>query len=93
MIEAEVRDNKEFSRFEIQVEGHTAFAEYELEDGVMTFTHTASPSAVAGRGVATALIRGALQQVRARGLKVVPLCSFVGAFFKRHPEFQDLLLK
>ena len=93
MIEAQVRDNRELSRFELQVEGHTAFAEYELADGVITFTHTESPPAVAGRGVATALVRSALEQVRARGLKVVPRCSFVSAFFMRHPECQDLLLQ
>lgn len=91
MIETKVRDNRERSRFELEVDGGIAFADYELKDGVIVFTHTESPQALSGRGVASALIRGALEQVRAKGLKVVSHCSFVTAFFKRHPEYADLL--
>jgi predicted GNAT family acetyltransferase len=87
----DVRDNRELNRFELQVEGRIAFANYELTDGSIIFTHTESPPALAGRGVASALIRGALDQVRSRGLKVVAQCSFVSAFCKRHPEYADLL--
>lgn len=91
MIETKVRDNREHHRFELEVDGGIAFADYELKDGVIVFTHTESPQALAGRGVASALIRAALEQVRAKGLKVVSHCSFVTAFFKRHPEYADLL--
>jgi len=91
MMEDDVRDNKELGRFELEVDGQTAFADYQIIDGTLVFTHTESPPALAGRGVATALIRGALPLVRAKGLKVVSRCSFVTAFFKRNPEFGVLL--
>jgi predicted GNAT family acetyltransferase len=87
----DVHDNKELKRFELEVEGRTAFANYELTNETIIFTHTESPPPLAGRGIATALIRGALEQVRSRNLKVVAQCSFVDAFFKRYPKYADLL--
>jgi predicted GNAT family acetyltransferase len=86
-----VRDNSARSRFELDADGATAFANYRLADGVITFTHTEVPPALGGRGVGSALVKGALDAVRARGLKVKPLCPFVRGYIERHPEFQDLL--
>lgn len=86
-----VRDNKAEHEFELVVDGHRAVAAYQLEDDTIVFTHTIVPKAIEGRGVASRLIRGALDQVRDRGLKVVPQCPFVAAYIKRHPGTQDLL--
>jgi predicted GNAT family acetyltransferase len=86
-----VRDNKAEHEFELVVEGHRAVAAYQLEGDTIVFTHTIVPKAIEGRGVASRLIRGALDQVRDRGLKVVPQCPFVAAYIKRHPDTQDLL--
>jgi predicted GNAT family acetyltransferase len=44
-----------------------------------------------GRGVGSTLIRGALELVRAQGLKVVSKCPFVSAYLGKHPEFNDLI--
>jgi len=50
------------------------------------------PPELSGRGVASKLVRGALELVRAQGLKVVAKCPFVSAYMGKHPEFNDLLL-
>jgi uncharacterized protein len=86
-----VRDNVGLQRFELNVDGHTAVANYRLSPGVVTFTHTEVPSELSGRGVGSALVRGALEIVRQQGLKVVAKCPFVSAFIAKHPEFSDLL--
>ena len=57
----------------------------------MTLHHTETPPHLRGRGIASRLIRGALEHARAQQLKVVPRCAFVAAFMARHPEFNDLL--
>lgn len=88
---AAVRHNAGASRFELEIDGHLALADYVLRDGVMTFTHTESPPALAGKGAASKLIHGALLWAREHGLKVRATCSFVVAYLKRHPEFADLL--
>jgi hypothetical protein len=59
---------------------------------VITFTHTETPLALRGRGIASRLARGALEAARAQGLKVVAKCPFVSAYIAKHPEFGDLLL-
>lgn len=68
------------------------FAEYELTDHTIVFTHTVVDPAFEGRGVGSALVRHALDAVRADGeLQVVPRCPFVAAWIERHPAYRDLL--
>lgn len=87
-----IRDNPERHRFEADLgDGSVAFAEYELTPGVIAFTHTVVPPQHEGRGIGSALIRAALTSARERELKVVPLCPFFAAYFRRHAEEQDLL--
>jgi uncharacterized protein len=86
-----VRNNTALNRFELDVDGEQAVAYYRPSPGVITFTHTEVPQALSGRGIGTKLVRGALEMVRAQGLKVVPQCPFVSAFMGRHPEYNDLL--
>jgi predicted GNAT family acetyltransferase len=88
---AEIRNNKDLRRFETDAGGDVAVAYYNLSPGTMTFTHTEVPYALQGQGIASRLIRGALEAARAEGLKVVPRCSFVSNYIARHQEFGDLL--
>ena len=71
----------------------TAISEmtYKSTDGVITFVHTEVPPELGGRGIASKLIRGALDQVRADGLKVIAQCPFVKAFIEKNAAYQDLL--
>ena len=85
-----VRDNPALSRFELDVEGGIAFANYRRAPGTVIITHTETPRALRGRGIASELVRGALQLIRADGDKVVAGCGFVVDFLRRHPEFSDL---
>ncbi|MBC9030827.1 N-acetyltransferase [Sphingomonas sp. JC676] len=87
----DVRNNIAANRYELDTEQGTAFSDYQRRDGAITFTHTVVPKALQGRGIASRLIAGALADVRAKHLKVVPLCEFVAAYIQRHPEEQDLL--
>lgn len=88
-----VRDNRAEQEFELDVEGHRAIAAYQREGGTITFTHTLVPKAIEGRGVASKLIRAALDSARDQHLKVVPQCPFVATFIERHPEYRDLLTR
>lgn len=64
---------------------------YELSGATMLLTHTGVPAALEGRGIAAALVRAALDHARTQGLKVRPLCSYVQAYMRRHPETLVLL--
>jgi predicted GNAT family acetyltransferase len=87
----DIRHNESDSRFETTIEGSTAYAEYDLEPGGrIVFTHTIVPDALSGRGIANQLVKAGLEHARSQKLTVVPQCSFVQAFIKRHPEYEDL---
>ncbi len=86
-----VTDQRSEQEFTLEVEAQRAVAAYQLEGDTIVFTHTVVPPEIEGRGVGTKLIRGALDIVRDRGLKVVPQCPFVRAYIEKHPETRDLL--
>jgi predicted GNAT family acetyltransferase len=86
-----VRDNKSRQRFELDVEGAMAFANYRLAPGKVIITHTETPPALRGHGIASELVKGALEMIRAEGLKVVAGCSFVVDYLEGHPEYSDMV--
>ncbi|WP_343718260.1 GNAT family N-acetyltransferase [Inquilinus sp.] len=88
---AEVTDNPALSRFEMAVDGVTAFVTYRREGEVLALIHTEVPQALSGRGVGSALARGTLDLIRAAGIKIRPLCPFIAAFIQRHPDYADLV--
>ena len=86
----DVTDNQAEHRFELATDAGPAIAAYGLEGDTITFTHTVVPPEAEGHGVGSRLIAGALADVRARGLKVIPQCPFVRAYLQRHPEAATL---
>jgi predicted GNAT family acetyltransferase len=86
-----VTNNKAAGRFEVELDGETAYAKYRLGDDRITFPHTVVPEAFEGRGIGSALVKAGLAYAREEGLKVLPLCSFFAGYIERHPEYQDLV--
>jgi predicted GNAT family acetyltransferase len=86
-----IKNNMAQHRFELEVEGHLATAHYERDGNVITFMHTEVPAELGGKGIGSTLIKGALEQVRAQGLKVVAECPFVKAWIGKHAAYADLL--
>ncbi len=88
---AMVRDNKALSRFELDVEGGVAFANYRLTPQAVIITHTETPRALRGRGIASELVKGALALISSDGRKVIGACGFVVDYLRKHPEYQDIV--
>jgi len=86
-----VRDNKPLGRFELDVDGALAFANYRVTPQAVIITHTETPRALRGRGIASELIKGSLDLIRADGHKVIAGCGFVVDFLYKHPEYADLM--
>lgn len=79
------------SRYEIAADGETiGFADVRWRDGKAVFPHTEVSPRRRGQGVAAKLVAAALDDVRAKGLTVVPLCWYVDQFISEHPEYHDL---
>ncbi|MCC8945244.1 putative GNAT family acetyltransferase [Bradyrhizobium sp. USDA 4503] len=87
---AAVRDNRDQNRFELDTEGGLAFANYRRTPAAVIITHTETPRALRGRGIASELVRGALELIRTDGHKVIAGCGFVVDYLNKHPEYADL---
>lgn len=88
-----VLDNTTERRYEMKLDGGTAFIDYTVSGNVRTLTHAEVPVALRGGGVAARLTSGALDLVRSQGIKVVPRCPYVVNFMNQNPQYQDLLAR
>jgi len=87
----EVRNNAERSRYELTLDGELAgIADYRQVGGRTVFPHTEIRPPLRGRGLGAELVRGALDDVRASGGRVVPQCLYVAEFIDENPEYGDL---
>lgn len=91
-MDHEIHDKPERHRYELTIDGTTAFVLYRRRPGTIEFIHTEVPQALAGRGIGKRLARHVLEAARTDGLKVIPTCPFIAGWMKRHPEFDDLRL-
>jgi predicted GNAT family acetyltransferase len=90
--EVVVRDNPSELRYEALVDGRmVGLIRYRQEPGVIVLAHSEVDLDLEGTGVGSELVRGALADIRARGLRMVPHCPFVIDYLRRHPEELDLV--
>ncbi len=86
-----VTHNEARSRFELDLGGAIAFIDYYRIGDVRVLTHTEVPQGLRGRGIGLRLVAGTLELIRSQQGQVVPQCSFVALFMRRHPEYAKLL--
>jgi len=86
-----VEDERARNRWVAHAGDLRAFANYVRDGDTITFTHTFVPPELEGQGVGNKLVRAALDDARARGLRVAPICPFVRVYMRHHREYADLL--
>ena len=87
----ELRHNPDEQRYELFLdERRVGFIDYRVHGEALAFLHTEIEPKVRGRGLGARLVAGALDDVRARGRRVVPLCWFVAEFIDAHPEYEEV---
>ena len=91
-MDTKVVDVPERGRFEVRVDDRVVgLASYHVDGTTMTLPHTEVDPSVGGQGIGTALVAGVLAAARARGLTVLPYCSFIRHYIQQHPEHMDLV--
>lgn len=89
-----VADAPDASRYEARSGDEViGFSEYRLAGDVISFLHTEVMPAAEGKGVGSLIARTVLEDARARGLRVRPLCPFIAAYIRRHAEYADLVIR
>lgn len=86
-----ITHNQAAQRFETTIDGQTGYISYQDHNNTLTYDHTIVPQSLGGRGVGTALVKRALDFAHEQNKKVIPQCSFVSAYIKKHPDYQDLV--
>jgi predicted GNAT family acetyltransferase len=86
-------DNIEKKQYEFHIDGDLARIEYIKAQGKIFLTHTEVPAKFEGKGIGSALVKQVLDDIRQKGLTLVPLCPFVSAYINRHPEYNTLTSK
>lgn len=89
--ELELIDNKQQHNFELWLENKRSFIDYNKKGNKVYLLHTEVPKELEGRGVASALVEKTLKHLENENLKLVPLCTYVQSFLKRHPEWNRLV--
>lgn len=85
------RDNTTQQRLEWSENGYIAYASYRLADSRLTIPHVEAAVPLRGTGAAGRLMEAVIAHAREQNLKIVPLCSYAVAWFKRHPGAGDVL--
>ncbi len=94
MGDVAVRDNPGELRYELLLDGDLiGEIQYRLRPDAVVLVHTEVSSSLEGQGLGAQLVAGALDDARARGLHVVPVCPFVRSYIRRHPEYRDLVVR
>lgn len=91
MEDADVVHVPEENRYELRLGGRrVGLIAYRSRDDALDLTHTEVEPQLEGRGLGSRLVAGALDDARARGVKVVPSCPFIADFIERNPEYADV---
>ena len=80
----DVSDDAERHRFELTVDGHVAYLQYERTNETLTLVHTEVPPEIRGRHLGDRLVEAALADARSRGLRLIAVCPFVRTYLRRH---------
>jgi|SRR5579859_1922708 len=90
--EASVVHNQAAQQFELLAGSDVGLLQYRIRDGRMVVYHTEVPRHLERRGLAARMTHAALQFAREQKLRVEPRCPYTAAFFRKHPEYSDLLV-
>ena len=88
---SELRNNVGASRYEMDEQGQTSWADYRLNDGRLYIDHVESPPTLRGTGAAGRLMQALAADARERGLKITPICGYAAAWLRRSPDYRDLV--
>lgn len=88
----EVKNNTEAERFELTLNGLTAFVQYRIMGKRIIFIHTEVPPEFKGMGIGNRLAHAALEYAKAQGYQIEALCPFIAAYIRKHSEYQPITM-
>lgn len=77
------RDNRDEGRFELEVAGLTAFADYRRQDDTLVVDHVEAAPELRGTGAAGRLMERIVEVAAAEKLRIVPRCGYAASWLRR----------
>jgi predicted GNAT family acetyltransferase len=92
-LQVRIVDNPEHHRVEARSDDGdlTGFSQYYVRDGAYVFFHTEVDDEFEGRGIASQIAQGVVDFVRGRGMPLVPECSFIRSWLRKHPDSKEIV--
>ena len=92
MSATSIHNNTHKQQFELKTDGKLSIVVYQaIDDETLALTHTEVDPSLEGHGVGSQLVEGVLEYIEQNNLKIVPLCPFVTAYLKRHPDWNRVV--
>lgn len=88
--ELEVTHNPAENRFKSWIDGQLSKLDYKEDDDTIVMMHVGVNPEHRGQGVAGKLTKAGLEYAKEKSLRVIPMCSYVGVYIRRHPEYIEL---
>ena len=92
-MEFQVTNNPERKQFEVHIDDETAVLQYRFNEGIIWLMHTEVPKKLEGKGIASALAKFGLEWAKGNNMKAKVLCPYVAIYLKRHPEYNEYVVK
>ena len=86
-----ITDNTDKNSFELIEQGHTSYADYRIDSGVLSIRYVFAPEELRGTGAAGRLMQGITDIARSKSLKIVPICGYAASWLRKHKEHHDLM--
>lgn len=87
-----IHNNTRQHRFELETDGKLSIVEYQLvNDETLALVHTEVDPSLEGHGIGSKLVEGVLTYIEEHNLTIIPLCPFVSAYLKRHPDWNRVV--
>jgi len=86
----EVTHSEDANRFEAVIDGQLSKLDYMINGDTIVMTHVGVNPAHRGNGVAAKITQTALEYAKEKSLRVIPMCSYVGAYIRRNKQYMEL---
>jgi len=86
-----MKNNTALSRFELEVNGHIAFANYRIDSNIINIDYVYAPEILRGTGAAGKLMNEIAKMAKKEQKKILPICSYAAVWLKKHKEYHHLL--
>ncbi len=87
-----MKNNSSLSRYEMEIDGHVAYANYRIDGEIINIDYVFAPEELRGSGAAGKLMEEIARMARDKKMKILPICGYASVWLRRSKEYRDLVV-